>query len=256
MNSGSALLRLKLSAAAVLTCPPAGAVIAAATRNRVPNHGLRIDVAGRDVTARVRAALFWRLYESAEIRMIRRYLGAAGTVVELGASLGITSAHIAARLAPGSRLVCVEANPRLVEGLGRRLAPHAGHIAFEVENVAVTEEAGPVRLSLARSNLDSRLGDDVSGRTVAVPATTLRKLLADRMIEEFDLVSDIEGAEASFLLGDPGVLDRCRRAVLELHDTTYSGQRVTAAELLDAALATGLRVVERHGVVVALARDA
>ncbi|WP_462187905.1 MULTISPECIES: FkbM family methyltransferase [unclassified Frankia] len=255
MDASDVLYRTKISIAGVLTSPAVGTVIAAATRNRVPNHGLRFDVADRDFTPQARAALFWRLYEGAEIRMIRRHLTTSGTVVELGASLGITSAHIASRLAPGSRLVCVEANPHLIEGLTRRLAAYAGHITLDVENRAITQAVGPVAFALVGNNLGSRLWDDASRRTVTIPAATLRDLLVRRRIAEFDLVSDIEGAEASFLLGDPGALDRCRRAVFEMHDTTFEGRPVTAADLLDAARGLGFQVVDRHGVVVTLSRD-
>ncbi len=255
MSRSEVLLGTKIAVASILTSPPAGIAIAAATRNRVPNHGLRFDVSDRAFSPRARAALFWRLYERAEIRMIRRYLGTSTTVVELGASLGVTSAHIASRLARGSRLVCVEANPHLADGLGRRLIPYTSHVAVEVENLAISGEVGPVGLALIQTNLDSRLQDDASARSVTVSGTTLRTLLSDKLIGEFDLVCDIEGAEASFLLGDPGALDGCRRAVFELHDTTFAGGAVTAAELLDAACGLGFRVIERHGVVAALARD-
>jgi len=255
MKRGGVVLGAKISVAGVLTSPMMGAAVAAATRNRVPHHGLRIDVSDREFTSRVRAALFWHLYESAEIRMIRRHLGAATTVVELGASLGITGAHIASRLAPGSRLVCVEASPHLADGLGRRLAPYATHLTLEIENLAINGEAGPVDLTLTGTNLNARLGDSASAHRTTVTGTTLRSLLVDKLIGEFDLVCDIEGAEASFLLGDPGALDGCRRAVFELHDTTFAGRGVTAGELLAAACDLGFRVIERRGVVAALGRD-
>ena len=73
--------------------------------------------------------MFWGGYEGAETRMIRSNLQASPTVVELGSSLGVTTAHIAAVMAPGGRLVCVEANPRLISGLSeesRRTKPGYG----------------------------------------------------------------------------------------------------------------------------------
>jgi FkbM family methyltransferase len=254
MNRSDVALDVKISVAEVLTSSLMGAVIGAATRNKIPHHGLRFDVNDQVFTPRVRAALFWRLYESAEIRMIRRHLGVATTVVELGASLGITSAHIASRLVRGSRLLCVEADSRLADGLGHRLAPHSSHIMLEIENLAITCASGPVDFALAGSNLDGRLTDGAAAHAASVEGATLRTLLDNRRIGEFDLVCDIEGAEASFLLGDPGALEGCRRAVFELHDTTFAGRAVTADELLESACDFGFRVIERHGVVVALDR--
>ena len=89
---------------------------------------------------------------------------------------------------------------------------------------------------------------------VEVPALTIREILRRTDVTEFDLVSDIEGAESAFLLDDPGVLGRCRRAVIEFHDTAASGRAVSVFDLIDAAVATGLQVVSRHGPVVALTR--
>ena len=88
-----------------------------------------------------------------------------------------------------------------------------------------------------------------------MPALTLREVLRRTDVAEFDLVSDIEGAEAAFLLDDPGVLGKCGRAVIEFHHTVVDGHAVSVFDLIDAAVATGLRVVGRHGPVVALARS-
>ena len=82
-----------------------------------------------------------------------------------------------------------------------------------------------------------------------------REILARTGVSDFDLVSDIEGAESAFLLQDPDVLRRCRRAVLELHDTTVEGRAVSVSDLLAAAVAAGLQTIRRHGPVVGLARD-
>ena len=72
-------------------------------------------------------------------------------------------------------------------------------------------------------------------------------------MSEYNLFSDIEGAKSAFLLEDPDVLRGCRRAVIELHDSVR-GRTIPVSELLDAAVAAGLRVIRRHGPVVALAR--
>jgi predicted O-methyltransferase YrrM len=63
--------------------------------------------------------------------MIRGLLRGSTTLVELGSSLGVTSAYIAALMAPGGHLVCVEANPRLLPGLCERLARRAGSLRVD-----------------------------------------------------------------------------------------------------------------------------
>jgi hypothetical protein len=103
--------------------------------------------------------------------------------------------------------------------------------------------------------VSSRLGavrtDEVA---VGVPALTLREILQRTGITDFDLVSDIEGAESAFLLQDPEVLRGCRRAIIEMHDTAVDGRAVSVSDLLEAAAAQGLQVVGRHGPVVGLVR--
>jgi FkbM family methyltransferase len=189
--------------------------------------------------------------------MIRSILRASPTVVELGSSLGITTAHIAAVMAHSGRLVCVEANPRLIPGLSERVAPRSDQQQVDVIHAAVTAPATAVRRSLSfpQRRSGSRIGSPRSDEPVVqVPAMTLREILRRANVAEFDLVSDIEGAEAAFLLDDPGLLGNCRRAVIEFHDTVAGGRMVSAFDLIDAAVATGLQVIGRHGPVVAFRR--
>lgn len=247
--------RAKLLLARALTSSTAGRIITIATGNRIRNYGLQFDVSGPQFSPQVRAQLFWHIYEGAEIRMIRRHLRGTSTVVELGASLGITSAHIVSLLASGGRMLCVEANPYLVDGLRERITSFSRDAVVDVLNAAITSNVGMASLSLGVNNVDSHLSDGrPESRCVTVPATTLRHLLTSHSIEEYDLVSDIEGSEASFLLGDPDALAGCRRAVLELHESTYNGQLFSPLDLIDAAKAQGFRVADRHGPVVALER--
>jgi FkbM family methyltransferase len=199
--------------------------------------------------------MFWGAYESAETRMIRDLLRGSTAVVELGSSLGITSAHIAALMAKGGHLVCVEANPRLMPGLRGRLARRTATLRVDFVHAAVTGHCGDSVLAVSPTTVGSRLAalqscDDV----VAVPALTLREILRRTGVSDFDLVCDIEGAESSFLPGDPGALRGCRRAVMELHDTAVGGCAVSVSDLAAAATAAGLRVIRRHGPVVGLVR--
>ena len=187
--------------------------------------------------------------------MIQRMLRDSSTVVELGSSLGVTTAHIAAVMAPGGRLVCVEANPRLIPGLSERIAPHTAGLRVDVIHAAVTGHCGTTELVIAPETVGSHLGVTRPDEAVVrVPAMTLREVLRRTDVAEFDLVSDIEGAEAAFLLDDPGVLSTCRCAVIEFHDTVADGHAVSVFDLIDAAFAAGLRIVSRHGPVVAFSR--
>ena len=215
---------VKLWISGLVTSDMAGLVIGALSRKRIRHHGLWFDTQSADFSPRVRAQMFWGAYEGAETRMIRSVLRASSTVVELGSSLGITTAHIAAVMAPGGRLICVQANPRLVPGLSERVIPRAVGLQTDVIHAAVTGCCGTTELVIAEESAASRIGACQPDESVAqVPAITLREILRTSDVAEFDLVSDIEGAEAAFLLDDPGVLGTCGRAVIEFHDTVAGG---------------------------------
>jgi FkbM family methyltransferase len=247
---------LKLRVATVVTGNGAGRVISALTGKRIRHQGLWFDTRSSDFTPRVRAQMFWGTYEGAETRMIRSFLRGSTAVVELGSSLGITSAHIASVMTPGGYLTCVEANPRLLPGLRERTSKRFVNMRVDVVHAAVTDHCGSAVLTIAAHTVGSRLHTDQEPNhsTVEVPALTLNDVVRQNGMTEFDLVSDIEGGETAFLLQDPSVLKNCRRAVIELHDTAFRGRRVSVLDLLDGALSAGFQVVERYGPVVALAR--
>lgn len=247
---------LKLRIASIVAGDCAGRVIGALAGRRIRHQGLWFDTRGSDFTPGVRAQMFWGAYEGAETRMIRTFLRGSVVVVELGSSLGITTAHVASVMAPGGRLICVEANPRLIPGLLSRTEGSFDGIRVDVLHAAVTDHRGTAVLTVGAQTVGSRLGPVPcpSESAVQVPALTLRDVVRQHGVAEFDLVSDIEGAEVAFLLHDTGVLDNCRRAVIELHGTSFCGRTVTVFDLLDAATAAGYQVLARHGPVVALAR--
>lgn len=246
---------LKLRVARIVASDQAGRLIAPLSGYRVRHHGLWFNVRSSDFSPEVRAQMFWGAYESAETRMIRGLLRGSTAVVELGSSLGVTSAHIAALMAPGGHLVCVEANPWLLPGLRERLVHRTASLRVDFVHAAVTSHCGNTVLALSPKTVGSRLGAvRPHDAAVGVPALTLREILRRTGVSDFDLVSDIEGAESAFLLQDPDVLRECRRAVLELHDTTAGGRTVSVSDLLEAAVAAGLRIIRRHGPVVSLAR--
>lgn len=148
----------------------------------------------------------------------------------------------------------MEANLRLLPGLRERLGRRTASLQVDFIHAAVAGHCDGAVLALSPRTMSSRLGAIRPDHTaVGVPTVTLREILRRTGVSDFDLVSDIEGAESAFLLQDPDVLRRCRRAVIELHDTAVDGRAVLISELLDALVAAGLQVI-RHGPVVGLAR--
>lgn len=227
----------KKRAASVLTSPRVGQAVAVACRDRIPNHGLRFDTHDALVSPGLKAALFFRTYESSEIRMIRRHLAGVDTVVELGASLGFGSAHILSMMAPHGRLIAVEANPVLVPALTERLTRHAGGRRFDVIHAAVAH--GSPRVRMAESSATT--GSHVSDVGVEVPAMSLGEVLDTCGVTgRFSLVADIEGAEHGLIDHDREALARCDRAIVEFHRMVVDGEVRTAADGLASFVGLGL----------------
>jgi FkbM family methyltransferase len=252
-------LALKSAAAAMLCHPLLGRLIGLAFAGRVPHRGARIRVQpGGD--PRMNAYLLWGMYESAEIRFVEQYIPRNLDVVELGASIGGVSSYLAQRLAPSTRLVCVEANPDIIPILEDNLARNAPGCDVRIFAGAISAGASKtVTFELGESTLSSRLGDggaqaDRPVRTV--PALTLGELLEREGLGDYALVCDIEGAEAELFSNESAAFARCRAIVIELHEIVMLGRNWTIDDLITLIeTAAGIPLTARYGEVCAFVRD-
>lgn len=247
--------RARLLLARILTSTPVGTAIGFVARQRVRHLGITFDTSDPVFTPSIRAQLAWGIYESAETRLVARYLRNSRAVIELGSSLGVVSAHIARQMPAGGHLVCVEANPRLHPVLVNTLTEHAAHLHVTRINAAVTNAEGPAMLEESQATTGSRVVAE-SATGLAIRVLTLNDLLREvRVAGEFDLVCDIEGSEASLILGDAHSLARCRTAVFELHNTTFHGRTVSVEDLISSLRDEhGFEVLARRGNVIAVRR--
>jgi FkbM family methyltransferase len=249
----------KACIARALSNPVLGTLISHACKNRIRNKGVVIDTSPAEFTAVVKAQLALGIYESAEIRFIRKYLSGCRKVLELGASLGVTATHILDVAAPGAEVVCVEANPYLLATLRAATAAAAERTGAQVRTIhgAVPPYPGigsqSVVLKLGRSHLGSQAGSAQRGewdRQLRVPALDLASLIQGWT--DYALVCDIEGAEAALILSAQPILTGASRLVIELHETTYGNRHVTVADLKNALLDMGFIPVAKNGRVMVL----
>jgi len=198
----------------------------------IPSFGVRIRFpVGMSNT--VRAAVFWRISESAEIRICRKYLKPDMDVVELGAGIGLVSSHIAEKLVEGRRLVCVEANEGIVGALRDNLDRNAQHLETFVENAAVAyQKDETVEFFQGSSHFSSSL-EPGKGR-VGIPTRSLRlsDVVSKYNMQSFGLVMDIEGAEIEILLLDKKALQGCEQIIAELHDTSFNGREFLVEDII------------------------
>src|SRR4029079_2731442 len=135
------------------------------------------------------------------------------------------------------RHIVVEANPALVEFCGRNASSGrpAGAPVTAIGAAIAYDVDGYAEFWPSDAFLGSHLARAGERGTIRVPAITLRQLLADHQVGEFDLVCDIEGAELELVRNDADVLSRCRLAIVEIHPDVFadkgSAPRTLAARL-------------------------
>jgi FkbM family methyltransferase len=257
LEGGTVLLEIKLAIAAVLCSAPVAWILDRLFAGTIPAFGLKIWAGTPHVTPRTRAAIFFGLYESAEIRFIKKFLRRDLDVVELGASIGVVSAVIASILDSGRRLISVEANSQLIGHVetnvrdaspGRLLTTEHGAVTYDVMDGAVVE------FSIGETNISSKLG--IAGNNnVMVPATRLSSLLRRHNVDRFALVCDIEGAEAGLILADGDALRHCQQIVVELHDGRHGGVEMKPPQMAEMLVSRlGFRIRAQRGPVYVFTR--
>ena len=170
------IARAKLAMASVLLKAPIGRAAGLVFRDHVPNRGLRFDTSG--FQSRTKAALAFGLYESTEIRFIKKYLVGAKVAVDLGASVGISGSHLMSLMREGGRLIAVEANPFLLEFLERSLRDHVRSCSYEIHHAALAYDDEVAQLQLARLSTGSRVIPRwviPDGISIEVPTVRLAK---------------------------------------------------------------------------------
>ncbi len=237
-----------------------GAGLATLFGDRIPTRGMRVHTDSPRIANETKAALFWGIYERAEIDFVRRHLDGDLDVVELGGSIGVLSCAILRGMVDAAKLVTVEADPALTGLLERNVASNHPGRRYNVLQQAVSYTAAPgsaVDYSVGESNVSGRVaagGDVERGDVRSVPATTLSRILAEHEIEDYALVADIEGAEAQILLHDAPGLARCREIIIELHEAEVDGARFSIQDLVDRIEALGFQLIDRYGSVCAFRR--
>ena len=181
---------------------------------------------------------------------MHRFLRSDLDIVELGSGIGAVSLHLAKAQARDKRLICVEANPYLIDTMRKNFTFNVPWKQVAILNRAL-DYSGRGRAGL---NLDHNLGSHVEAgsndQLVLVQTVTLKKLLDDFGIGAFALVSDVEGAEAGMILEEAETLSRCRQMIIELHPAVYNGHPYSVDDLCQKieSMHGFALVAHRHGV--------
>jgi FkbM family methyltransferase len=240
---------LKLAIARSLTSDFFGRLIKFLCADRISHAGSRISVGERRY--RTAAMIFWNLYESAEIRFVKKYWRNDMSTIELGSSVGVVSSYLGRRLSPSKKLICVEGNPELVPVLTDNVERNTQGAKVEIVNMAVHYDAPVISFEIGSTNLTSRVlsgsGEKATG-VVDVRSISLETLV--RMVEEpfFQIVCDIEGAEVGLILNDGASLAACATLIIETHETRHHGVEYDTESIIELIHSnTPLRLEDRYG---------
>lgn len=246
--------RLKSLVGRTLCAPPFSSVVSAWMGDSIRVGRCTITATTSVTSAKTRASLFWGMYESAELRLVSKYLRSDLDVVELGSSIGVVSAHIAQRLGSNRRMVCVEASPSLLPTLEANVKANApdAMVTFLNRAIAYVAPGESVAFSVSRNNVASHVGR--GDREVHVAATQLSELLRSAEIREYALVCDIEGAEAGIIHHDSRALGTCKQIIIELHQTEIAGSIVSVEDLAALFVAEGFETKASYGPVHVFSR--
>jgi FkbM family methyltransferase len=231
-----------------------GRIIARVFHDEIPNMGCVIETRSPLVVPRIKAKLFLRGYEPVEINFVKRYLQPDRDVIDLGSSLGVVASHIGRKLNAGRRVICVEANPALLDIIRANVTRNAPHVQVEIVSGAVEyplDRRELVELALGFDNLVAHIvEDEVAAQGIFVPVISLTEIIRQYAVGDYTLVSDIEGSEAGLLATDAAALTQCRQMIIELHHTVRH-ERIVWAEELAAELREqhGFRQIDRRGMV-------
>jgi FkbM family methyltransferase len=217
---------------------------------KILNRGRVIDTNDASISPWVRALVFWDMYESAELRLIERYLPKNIDVIELGGSIGVVASQIAGSLGAGCRLVCVEANPSLIEILKRNVEANGPRDRVAVIHAAIAYTTPPVEfvgINFGNSSLAGWVSQSEEQTSeFQVQCLTLRELTSRYEIDRFALIADIEGAEAGIFVNEKETLRRCPLMIVELHETTFEGRHLSIPDLITIVTELGYTLKDSH----------
>jgi FkbM family methyltransferase len=192
----------------------------------------------RGVLAKVRSGD----YETPERELISEHLRPDIPVIELGGSLGVVGAFAAKRLAPGTRMISIEANPNIIGYCRKNLSSNSAGSAEVLHRVvAYGTEKAPFYIS---DNIHiSRTEPFAGSRRVDVETTTIAELLERVGSKQFQLIMDIEGAEVDVIREESSIFKKCVLAIIEFHPSNYSEPDNTTTEMISILKEQGLELI-------------
>jgi FkbM family methyltransferase len=181
-----------------------------------PYRGLAFELAAPLMGRR---NVFYRAYEPAVTRWLRRTIRPGMVVWDVGAHVGIHALYVAHLLKGQGQVVAFEGWPANAACLRRNVAanPRLSALITLVPQ-CIARQAGPVHMAEGSADGKHHLATGDEAQSVEVQATTLDDFWRETGTCPDILILDIEGYELDALEGGIALLQRCRpRLVVEHH---------------------------------------
>lgn len=180
---------------------PEGAVWIDVQGIRVPTEGISVNM---------RRVLSTGQYEADERAALEGLLLPSDRVLELGAGIGYLATYCAQRLEDGSRVLTVEADPKMEAPIRATFA--ANRVAPALRIAAVNGTGASMRLERAADFWSTKASADGQGSGDPVEGVALSALLKEH--QPTVLIIDIEGGETDLTRT---VLPAVRAVLIEVH---------------------------------------
>lgn len=211
----------KLIIGEILTSPFVYSIISPFFSNEILNFKkYKVDLSASQNF--IKASIFWGLYERSELKMISSRIYSNFPVIELGASLGLTSLAIQDKV-KDQKIISVEANTKLIRNLENTKKLNNLKNWFILNYAIDYSGQDYINFEIDTGSLGSKKSSKTASNTINVKTASLTNIYNENLSKEsFVLVADIEGAEIEIILMDYSLLrEKCKQIIVELHDTNY-----------------------------------
>lgn len=230
--------------AAILSNSISGAIIGFIFRERVPIKGIEIDTHNKQITSKTKSDIFWGIYESAEMRFVKKYVNSSLPIIELGGSIGVVTCYTG-KFKGDNIQICVEANPNLVEIIQRNVQLNG------VKNVKVLHGAvGDIHntysfFDFGASNILGKITEHSNTKVTNIKISTI---FSDNAIENYGMICDIEGAEFFLFSQQANCFKNCKLLIIELHESIHNDIVYSVEDIKELIHKnTPLRYIENYG---------
>ena len=187
---------------------------------------------------------YFGTFEPHVLSYLKRCVGEGGTIIDVGANIGIYTLEGSLAVGRTGRVISIEAAPSHIAALKENIKLNGINNVSLIES-AVGDSTGFVTLTRPRGgNLGSFTAGSVEGDEVySVPLGLIDDLLKGQEISSIDLIKmDIEGSEYRALLGAAQTLTKYKPTLLiELNELALLGCRSSTREVKDLLRENGYR---------------